>query len=188
MAQYFVDLSLPSGGTGAPGDPFGCDDFIAHTNMSHVSDHSYMMRGIVDLGSENVILNSLGSNNPSFEAWDHTLYGPWRIKSLKLVAIKAVLLEGAVIESDGDLMVGLGNSASIVRGSMLRNNSGAMIISRAEGSSLIGTGDAKLYVGSLTQLYETTVDHTLQLDVPETGLEIGFSSLVFQDLAFPDIG
>lgn len=188
MSVFYVDLTLASGGTGISGDPFGRSNFIAHTNLVHVSDHEYLIKGTYSGPSDIILLNATESNFPTFSAWDMLTFGAWRLMCQKLVFHKSDVVQECILETNGDMLIGYQNVNSILKDANVKNTAGIMILHRAEGCSLVGTGAAKLYIGAQTQFVDTTVDHTAQIDVDESQVQLGFSSVVFQDLSFADIG
>ena len=188
MAVFYVDLSIAMGGAGSSIDPFGLTDFVAHTNIAHASNNEYRLKGIGDAALDTLLLNSAESNVITVRAWDLATFGPWRLHCKKLVIHQADIIEQSIIETDGDMMLGIHHPTTVVRDSYLHNTAGIMIIRRVEGCSLIGTGSAKIYVGQTTQFYDSTVDHTYLIDVDESQVQFGHSATVIGDMSFPDIG
>lgn len=188
MSVFYVDLTLASGGTGISADPFGRSDFIAHTNLVHGPDHEYLIKGVYSGPSDIIILNATESNFPTFSAWDMLTFGAWRLQCQKLVFQKSDVVQECILETNGDMIIGYNNPSSILRDANVKNTAGVMIVHRTEGCSLVGTGSALLFIGSQTQFFDTTIDHTAQIDVDESQVQLGFSSVVFQDLSFADIG
>lgn len=177
MAVFYVDQSIVSGGTGSALSPFGAMDFIAHTNIIHSSNHTYMLRGIRDYTDDPmfnnglILLNDPRSNNPTFKSWNASLYGPWRMRSNKISFNKALLVYNGIVETSDDLIFSDGFAFGITRDMFIRAG-GSILGCRFEGSTVITYGFGVLQLDKTMSFTDCALNCNMTLYVSASSISM----------------
>lgn len=87
MANIYIDLeAVGTGHAGTTGDPWSFQDFQNfaqnyYTTSSPETGYNFYLRGSVDI-NENEMYMVGGFSGFTYDAWDPSLYGPWRVRCL----------------------------------------------------------------------------------------------------------